>query len=168
MFIVLANTELKKDPANDNAERFRAAYQDPSNTFFGEKWEQAKKLDIADIAKLIRADIKTAIKSGDLPKGLKVSVRIHRYSLGQSIKAYVKKLPEGWLIETKEYREWKNNKSPYSILDIPFKNRGISLEHSDMMRKLEDIGNAYNRKNTDSMSDYFDVDYYFFASVSID
>ena len=43
------------------------------------------KMDVADVAKLIRKDIREAKKAGELDKGLKTSVRIERFSMGQSI-----------------------------------------------------------------------------------
>ena len=41
-------------------------------------------LDIAQIARLVRIDIKAAIADGALPVG-KYSVRVSRYSIGQSL-----------------------------------------------------------------------------------
>jgi hypothetical protein len=50
----------------------------------GTKYEQTKDLDIAQIAKLVRQDIAAEVKAGLLPK-VKYSVRISRYSMGQSL-----------------------------------------------------------------------------------
>ncbi len=49
--------------------------------------------DLADVAKLVRADIAAAVKAGVLPAGLKVSVRIRRYSMGQSLDVFVTAAP---------------------------------------------------------------------------
>lgn len=52
------------------------------------------KLSLKEIAKCVRSDIKAAIKSGDLPQGLKVSVRIDHYSMGCSLDVNVTAMPE--------------------------------------------------------------------------
>ena len=49
----------------------------------GPKYELTKDLDVAEIAKLLRKDIK-----GRFPS-IKSSVRIDRYSMGQSINVYL-------------------------------------------------------------------------------
>jgi hypothetical protein len=49
----------------------------------GSKYEEVKGMDIKDIAKLIRADLKR-----ELPE-LKTSVRIERYSMGRSCNVHV-------------------------------------------------------------------------------
>ncbi len=49
--------------------------------------------DLAATAKLIRADIAAAVAGGALPAGLKVSVRISRYSMGQSLRVDVTSAP---------------------------------------------------------------------------
>ncbi len=44
------------------------AYDDPANEMRGSKYDATRDLDIKEVAKLVRADIKQAIKSGRLPK----------------------------------------------------------------------------------------------------
>jgi hypothetical protein len=51
----------------------------------GTKYEATKGLDIKAIAKLVRGDLAAAVADGDLPAGSSASVRIQRYSGGQSI-----------------------------------------------------------------------------------
>jgi hypothetical protein len=50
----------------------------------------------AEIAKLIRNDIKAAVKAGKLPTGIKVSVTTDTYSMGSSIRVSVRELPAGY------------------------------------------------------------------------
>jgi len=57
----------------------------------GAKYESGR--DVAEIAKLIRADVKAAQKSGALSKSLKVAVRISRYSMGCSLYVIVQSAP---------------------------------------------------------------------------
>lgn len=56
----------------------------------GSKYAQTKDLDVAEIAKLIRKDI----KASETLQGLKVSVTISRYSMGRAITAHAQPSPE--------------------------------------------------------------------------
>lgn len=60
---------------------------EPTQHILGSRYDP--KLDVAEIAKQIRKLIKDAIKAGYLPK-IKTSVRIQRFSGGQSINIEVK------------------------------------------------------------------------------
>jgi len=59
-------------------------YQSPAARI-GHKYEGWQ--DAAVIAKKVRADFKAAQKAGEFPADIKVSVRCHKYSGGQSVKA---------------------------------------------------------------------------------
>lgn len=48
----------------------------------------SRDLDVAEIAKLIRSDIKEAVKTGTLPK-VKYTVRIQRFANGRAIDVHV-------------------------------------------------------------------------------
>lgn len=51
----------------------------------GAKYEEVENMDIKDIAKLVRKDIKEAFPNTNY----KFSVRIERFSMGRSLKVYV-------------------------------------------------------------------------------
>lgn len=95
----------------------------------GGKYQETKHLDIKDIAKLIRLDIKDAVKSGTLPE-TKYRVSIARYAGGQSLyisfNTYVMIIPER--VKTKQL--------------------------------LRTIGDNYNYDNSDSMTDYYSVNFF--------
>lgn len=114
-----------------------------------------KDLNIKDIAKLIRKDIKTAIKEGKLPE-MKTSVRINRYSGGQSLTIDIKEFKVGGFLNPEYIKAYHKNPhlayTEYPPRYYPFVERALE--------DLERIANAYNYDNSDSMFDYFDVNYY--------
>lgn len=128
---------------------------------YGPKYEATKNLSKVEIAKLIRQDIKAAVKDGRLPKG-KYSVRTHLYAGGGSIDVNVIGVsiplfnPDRIQLEIDEpYRSHSEFICP---IHTP--------EAKGMISTLEAIRDAYNYDGSDSMTDYFDVRYY--GSVSID
>jgi hypothetical protein len=141
--------------------RYYPAYCDPNNEKKGNKYEETRNLDIKEIAKMIRKDIKEAIKAGDLPKGLKTSVKIERFSGGQSINIRVKKY-EGKMYSEKYVQHHIQNPHQGFFGD----RYEIGLKNT--LKTLEDILQSYNRDNSDSMSDYFDVRFYGHADVDHD
>lgn len=121
----------------------------------GPKYEATKGEDTAAIAKRIRSDIKDAIAKGELPKGLKTSVTINRFSGGSSIDVKVVGLPAGVKLGAEE-----------GELD----DRGFPAKWSKEVRSilavLTPIHKSYNYDDSDSMTDYFSVRFY--GSVGID
>jgi hypothetical protein len=92
----------------------------------GTKYETTKDLDVAEIAKLVRKDLKQAY-----PK-YKFSVRIDRYSMGQSLGVVA------------------SNSGLSTHSDAA----------NELERKIKEIVDAYNFDDSDSMSDYFHVAFY--------
>jgi hypothetical protein len=130
------------------------AYCDPNNEFRGSNYDATEYMDIADVAKLVRKDIAKAKKAGRLPKQLKVSVTIDRYSMGQSLTAAIKAAP--FQIHTDAIQAWYA--ADYKDLDnVPEKYTAETRQALDVLRG---IVHAYNRTNDDLMSDYFDRKFY--------
>lgn len=94
--------------------------------------------DAATIAKNVRADIKQAQKDGSLPKDIKVSVRCEKYSMGQSVNVTL----TGW--------------SPDAIRT----DDGYTPAARAAITAFDRYREAYNRNNSDPMTDYYDVTYY--------
>jgi len=94
----------------------------------GDQYEQGR--DVADIAKLIRADLKAAQGVGGLPAGLKFSVKISRFSGGVSCDVRVQGM---------------SRSDPGS---------------RDVENAITAIVNAYKRDRSDSQSDYWNVNFY--------
>jgi len=134
------------------------AYCDPNNEWRGTKHDATEQLTLTEIAKRIRTDIKEAIKAGRLPKGLQVSITTNRYTGGGSINARITALPENmpvyasWYLQERRddphSRPWREGESIYSD----------PLTH--IMDTVKELHGAYNRDNSDSMTDYFDRRYY--------
>ncbi|MFN3991221.1 MAG: hypothetical protein ACK4IS_13295 [Erythrobacter sp.] len=140
----------------EQAARPMPAYCDPANESRGAKYDATRDLDIKEIARRMRADIAAL----GLAKGIKVSVRIQRYSGGQSIDISVTALPAGFKVLSKKAASWKKQ-FPNRLHDMPCAGRAAqSDELRDLLGKLNAIHSAYNRDNSDRMTDYFDVRYY--------
>lgn len=104
--------------------------------------------NVKDTAKLIRKALKAAYK------GYKFSVRISRYSMGQSITVEIKTLPAGF------------GSVLNADVDPEYGVRLISDKAADLSRDVQTLVDSFNRQEIDSQSDYFNVD--FFGSVSFD
>lgn len=105
----------------------------------GAKYIETKDLDIKDVAKLIRADLKDKWPAG------KFSVQLQRYSMGQSlhIEASTQVVMHGAEDSDGYWNEHKLNK-----------------EGVEWQRQIREVADAYNYDDSDSMSDYHDVRFY--------
>lgn len=149
--------ELSQQEAErERAARPMPAYCNPSNETRGEKYDATKGLSCVEIAKRIRQDLKEAQARGDIPAGCKFSVR----SDHNSIDLRVMGLPDGFRYFQPEFLRWERDR-PHEL----FRDERRSPELCDLMDKLSAIHGAYNRDNSDSMSDYFDVRYYGHAEL---
>lgn len=125
---------------------------------YGTKYD--KNIGVADIAKLVRADIKAGIKAGTLPAGLKCSVKISRYSMGQSLTVSVKAV-SGIDIVNPAFIAAKVAAPDAWPIDI----NQTSDEARALLEDLRAIVSAYNYDGSDSMTDYYNVN--FSGSVDI-
>lgn len=150
--------------ANEQASRPMPAYCDPRNESRGAKYEATKNLQPAEISARIRADIKAAQKAGTIPAGCKIGVRLHSYSGGYSIDVRVTALPEGFRVTSSKYASWVKQFGEAKRCPLDWR-ECESEELRNLVAKLETIRAAYNRDNSDSMTDYFDVRYYGSAGV---
>lgn len=139
------------EPALAPSPAYVPAYCDPNNLRVGAKFKSGR--DTKEIAKLIRADIKRAIESGELPK-IKTSVKMDRFSGGSSIDVKVVAVPAGFVRYTREY-------IIANLSHTHDYNTVLTDEASALLKSLERIGKEYHRDNSDSQSDYFDVNFYF-------
>jgi hypothetical protein len=134
------------------------AYCDPENERVGVKHAATRNLSLTDIAKRMRADIKAAFASKQLPDGLKVSVRTKYYSGGGSIDIDVTAFPTGFVIYNPDWL--RHEHETRNVGWMHFHGETFSPEWSMVKATLKAIHGAYNRNNSDAMSDYFDVRYY--------
>lgn len=143
---------------------------------YGYKYEEGGKLDTAAIAKRIRADIKTAVREGLLPSSWAYSVRTDRFSGGSSIQVYVKNCADAWMtcpgykVGTRHDHEgggWSATGCGNPWCNVSNPDKAGAEDHTVLTEEglaakmtLERIHGAYNHDGSDSMVDYFDVNYY--------
>ena len=120
--------------------------------FVGSKYD--RDVDVKEIAKRLRTEIKEAVKKGELPQG-KYSVTIDRYSMGQSIDIRITEL-EGPIMNP----GYDHMSSDPELRYFYAPKVRVAIE------KLREMKEAYNRDNSDIMTDYFDVKFY--GSVDVD
>lgn len=138
---------------------FTPAYCDPDNEFRGSNYDTTERLDIADIAKLVRADIKAAKKEGKLPKkGFKVSVRIDRFAGGCSLDVTVKAAP--FQVLNPEYLDWEETEEAKHNAWPPVGLERLTPTADAALKLLKGILGSYNRDNSDIQTDYWDVRFY--------
>lgn len=130
---------------------------------YGAKYDKTTYRTYAEIAKLMRADIKLARKIGikaaesgslalpdpiaDAPAAIKFSVRIETFSGGGAIDITIKNIPEGW-----GYTTGINERGRECYMPTP--------ALAALADELRAIHWAYNYNGSDPMTDYFDVNYY--------
>jgi hypothetical protein len=125
---------------------------------YGNKYEATKGADLADIAKLVRKDIKAAVATGKLPAGLKASVRIDRFSGGQSLDVTVTEYAGPVLNPARVAAERKNPHDSH-YLEPWMHPTAAAVENT-----LKAIVGAYNFDGSETMVDYYHVRFY--GSVS--
>ena len=111
--------------------------------YTGNKYEQVKNLDIKEIAKLVRQDLKKF-------KDCKFSVSIERFSMGRALNVT--------LICSSDLKKFTTFKSEYCDLRVVFE--------PSFKNELENIINQYNFDKSDSQTDYSHVNFY--TSLEID
>jgi len=133
-----------------------AAQEDAKMKFEGSKY--AAGTNIATIAKMVRADIKGAVASGALPKA-KYSVTIQRYSGGQSLRVSVSEvvIPNASCLKlyTEEYL-----RSTVETPKVFVRHDRFTAPAIAVLDTVRDIVSAYNFDDSDSMTDYFHVNFY--------
>lgn len=119
----------------------------------GEGAKYDSRLNVVEIAKRIRADIKAAIASGEIP-AIKTSVRISRYSMGRSIDVTITEAPFAVLNPawTEAY------KAGARVWDLDGIGK-FTAEATRVFDAITSIRAAYNYDRSDSMTDYYDVNF---------
>ena len=117
-------------------------------------------LDVKDIAKLIRKDLKK-----EFGKGNKFSVRISRFSGGQSIDITAKQVTDDLVYSYKELYERNNlerlqwdNPDLYEYLNKLYQKQQFLTD--DVRKTIKSIVDQYNYNESDPYTDYYDVGFY--------
>lgn len=127
---------------------------DTPNPFIGAKYEETKNLDITDIAKLVRKEIKETFPE------LKTSITTERYSMGRSLSVVVKESPVPlknplydsefvWSIRVGKITSWNDEDNA--------KREYMTEEGKRVESAIKDIIGQYNFDDSDAMTDYFHV-----------
>lgn len=118
----------------------------------GDNYTATRDLDIAEIAKLVRADIKSAQRAGALPTEATIRCRIERYSGGQSLRVEIDAMPDTWTFnEPGREPDYANNIATHG---------GHTPAAVAATRTVEKIIGSYNRDRSDSQADYHHVRFY--------
>ncbi len=148
---------------------------------YGAKYaEPAQYASAADIAKLIRRDIKAAIAAGDLPGTAKnYSVRSRSYSGGQAIDIAAKGLDGMYQVCDGIVPGSEDGYGAHACGNVWCKAGGqykdspsaqyhpiLTVEGRRVQDLLQAIHDSYNHDGSDSMVDYFDKRYWGCAEVS--
>jgi hypothetical protein len=122
-----------------------------SRHFTGSKYDE--KLSTTEIAKRFRADVKAALARGELPAGLKLSVATKYYAGGSSIHVEIKVAPGVAVMNPERLRLDAAGEPTHGV---PW----MTPEAAALADKLDRMLSAYNYDNSDTMTDYFDVNFY--------
>ncbi|WP_375000188.1 hypothetical protein [Aeromicrobium sp. CTD01-1L150] len=101
-------------------------------------------VNVTDVAKNVRQEIKTAKAAGHLPDHLDYRVTTDKFAGGQSLDVTVCGLDDT------QVREPKNNNGFTPL----------TAEARELDSRVQGIADAWNRQDIDSMTDYFNVSYY--------
>ncbi len=125
-----------------------------STTTYGTKYAATKDLKRVEIAKLIRADIKAAVKAGTLPKA-KYSVTCEAFSGGGSIDIRVSEAV-GIRVYNADRLLFEHDEPHGSAIHHMF----YSAEMTAVIEALDAIHASYNFNGSDIQSDYFHGRFY--------
>lgn len=121
-----------------------------SEITYGDKYDRS--LTTTQIAAAFRADVKRETAAGNLPRGLKLSVKTRYFSGGSSIDVKLVAVPEGLPVRNPGYDpSWR---APESINDP------LSPELRAALKLLASLLDAYNFDGSDIQTDYFHVRFY--------
>jgi len=111
-------------------------------------------LSTTDIAKKVRQEIAKMKKTGDLDKGFKFSIRAEYFSGGSAIRASITAVPEGVEAYNSEYYDaYNRGESTYAMSRFSAPVKAAS-------EKVLALINSFNYDGSESMVDYFDVNFY--------
>ena len=125
----------------------------------GNKYD--RNLDIKTIAKLVRTELAIEYPT---TKGWKFSVKIERYAGGQSMNIFILSVPSDvFVYDALTYEAHFNTMNGEG-------GAWDAMRHTNQWKEIfasiEAIQNQYNYDNSDSQTDYFDVNFY--GHVSLD
>jgi hypothetical protein len=107
----------------------------------GSKYAATQGLDITAVAAMLRAELTTELV------GFKVSVRVSRYSMGQSVTVEITAVPAGFVI--------LNSDAMTAVLrEEGHRRPRLTGQACDLLAKVEGMVEDYNRSETEFAADY--------------
>lgn len=125
-------------------------------------------MDITEIAKKVRKQLKA-----EFPE-CRFSVRIERYSMGQSMSISLMKAPFAAFAKTEDVNGNQRTGDYAQLNQFQLRREpneyicnGLFLTPDAwrVMKRADEIQSCYNWDNSDSMTDYFDVNFYFHPEI---
>lgn len=120
--------------------------------FEGSKLQETKNMDIKEIAKLVRKEIKAKFPT------IKTSVTIDRYSMGQSLDVRILEVPFQ-VVNPEHVKECFNADGSYNNMSTPRASR-LTEAGKNLIETIEGIVNQYNFDDSDTQTDYFHKRFY--------
>lgn len=124
------------------------------NRFTGSNYERTAGMDIKELAKLIKEELNIYFPDW------KFSVKISRYSGGQSMRISIVDMPYTPFSKEVDYA-YKNNTHYDSHMRYEIYNEQYLKDY----KKIKSITEQYNFDDSDTQSDYFHVRYYAFVDL---
>lgn len=160
-------TQNEQDKDTEDYQRFYNA-----GHWRGSKYEESRRLGLAEIAKLMRQDIKIARKVGkvapgttdlavldpiaDAPAQIKISIRSGYFSGGGAIDVTISNVPAEWGWTEQEVDDGYGNQM-----------RKVATPAMAAFKEaIEQIHRAYNYDNSDTQADYFERHYWGHVEVA--
>ncbi|HHG3329102.1 TPA: hypothetical protein ACPVYZ_004268 [Vibrio parahaemolyticus] len=128
---------------------------DPNEFTSGSIYDSEKIGDTKTIASRIRSFITSLRKAGRIPSGVKISVKKKSHN---AINLELVDLPNGVALFNPAFLQFEidNPNAGYSLAPNP----RYSEEVDNLIRFVESYVDQFNYDNSDSMTDYFDVNFY--------
>ena len=126
--------------------------------FYGSKYKETRGKTTTEIAKMFREDVKAAQKAGDLPRGLKLSVKTRYFSGGSAIDVKIVAVPQGFRVLNPA---WVVAQAADPHHFLPERNcPAFTAEAENLLVAVKAMIDAYNMDGSDSSVDYYCVRFY--------
>lgn len=120
----------------------------------GVAYRATERLDVTEIAKRIRVGLRNAQELGGLPAEMTWTVQVSRGSMCRAIDVRLSGMPDSWT-----YLEPGLEPDYCAHPAVPH-HGGHTDAANSALKIAEEIHAAYNFNDSDSMTDYFHVNYY--------
>jgi len=120
--------------------------------FEGVAYEATKDLDLTEVAKRVRVNLKNAQDMECLPPEMTWTVNVRRFAGGQAIDVVLTGMPDSWTYKQPGLAEDYLNRVP--------RHGGLTEQAEAAREWAKAMLQSYNRDDSDVQTDYFDVHFY--------